>query len=265
MAILSSVGEKGINDKVDVKVIQAALNLAKSDNFKLKKRLVVDGKNGSNTIAAIEAFQKDVVKLSNPDGRIDAGGKTLKTLKANIKPGLNQDSLMAIMAMGTESTVKIYLNLLNTALPKYQINTALRTAHFLAQVGHESMSFVYTQELATGAAYEGRKDLGNTQEGDGVRFKGRGLMQLTGRDNYASYGKYINIDLFKPGNEKIPATTPKYALDVSLWFWNNRNLNKYADTDNLRAITRRVNGGYNGLVDRGLYLDRAKFFLLAQD
>ena len=169
MAILKSVGEKGINDKVDVKVIQAALNLAKSVNFKLKKRLVVDGKNGSNTITTIETFQKDVVKLSNPDGRIDAGGKTLKK---NIKVGLNQDSLMAIMAMGTESTVKMYLNLLNTALPKYQINTPLRTAHFLAQVGHESMSFVYTQELATGAAYEGRKDLGNTQKGDGLRAVG---------------------------------------------------------------------------------------------
>lgn len=137
MAILKSVGEKGINDKVDVKVIQAALNLAKSVNFKLIKRLVVDGKNGSNTITTIETFQKDVVKLSNPDGCIDAGGKTLKK---NIKVGLNQDSLMAIMAMGTESTVKMYLNLLNTALPKYQINTPLRTAHFLAQVGHESMS-----------------------------------------------------------------------------------------------------------------------------
>ncbi len=169
---------------------------------------------------------------------------------------------MAIMAMGTKSTVKVYSNLLTTALPQYEINTPLRAAHFLAQVGHESMSFVYTQELATGAAYEGRKDLGNTQKGDGIRFKGRGLIQLTGRNNYASYGQYIKIDLLKSGNEQIIATTPRYALEVSLWFWNSRNLNKYADTDNLRAITRRVNGGYNGLVDRNLYLNRAKFFLL---
>jgi len=262
MAILNSVGDKGTNEKVDVKVIQSALNLVNSTKFKLNKRLTIDGRNGSNTVAAIEAFQKDVVKLSTPDGRIDAGGKTLKTLKKNIKVSLNQDSLTAIMAMGTVPTVKIYLSLLTSALPKYKINTPLRVAHFLAQVGHESLSFVYTQELATGAAYEGRKDLGNIQKGDGVRFKGRGLMQLTGRDNYASYGKYINVDLLKAGNEKIIAISPKYALDVSLWFWNNRNLNKYADTDNLKAITRRVNGGYNGLVDRGLYLDRAKFFLL---
>jgi len=77
--------------------------------------------------------------------------------------------------------------------PKYNINTPLRMTHFLAQVGHESLSFVYTQDLASGAAYEGRKDLGNIQKSDGVRFKGRGLMQLTGRDNYASYGKYIKV------------------------------------------------------------------------
>jgi putative chitinase len=263
MAIQESVGKQGINNKVDVKVIQAALNLVQSPNFKLKNRLVIDGKNGSKTITSIEAFQKDIVKLSNPDGRIDVNGKTLKTLKKNISAGLiNQDSLSAIMAMGHKSTLKLYLNLLKTTLPKYQVNTPLRIAHFLAQIGHESMSFIYTEEIATGAAYEGRKDLGNIKKGDGVRFKGRGLLQLTGRDNYEHYGKYIKKDLLKLGNEQIVATTPKYALDVSLWFWNNRKLNKYADNDNLRAITRRVNGGYNGLLDRELYLKRAKFFLL---
>lgn len=166
------------------------------------------------------------------------------------------------MAMGTRSAIHTYLNLLNTALPKYNINSPIRLSHFLAQIGHESLSFIYTQELASGAAYEGRKDLGNTQKGDGVRFKGRGLIQLTGRDNYAHYGKYIKVDLLKLGNEQLVATTPKYTLDVSLWFWNKRKLNNYADNDNLKAITRRVNGGYNGLKDRGLYLERAKFFLL---
>ncbi|MFK5947346.1 MAG: glycoside hydrolase family 19 protein [Methylococcales bacterium] len=262
MAIKQSVGEKGKNDKVDVKIIQAALNLAQSANFKLKNRLIVDGSNGNKTITAIEYFQKNIVKLNAPDGRVDAGGTTLKVLNKNIIKGLNQDSLMAIMAMGVGPTVKIYLNLMISMFPKYQLNTPLRMAHFLAQVGHESLSFVYTQELASGAAYEGRKDLGNIQKGDGTRFKGRGLMQLTGRDNYTSYGKYIKVDLLKSGNERLVATTPKYALDVSLWFWDNRKLNKYADSDNLKAITRRVNGGYNGLQDRGDYLERAKFFLL---
>jgi len=262
MAIKQSVGDKGINDKIDVKVIQAALNLAQSVNFKLKSRLVVDGKNGAKTINAIELFQKNIVNLNTPDGRVDPAGTTLKTLKKHITKGLNQDSLMAIMAFGNSSSVNIYLNLMITMFPKYNITTPLRSAHFLAQVGHESLSFVYTQELASGAAYEGRKDLGNIKKGDGMRFKGRGLMQLTGRDNYASYGKHIKIDLLKLGNELLVATTPRYALDVSLWFWDSRKLNNHADKDNLKAITRRVNGGYNGLADRANYLERAKFFLL---
>jgi len=263
VAILQSVGEEGINDRVDVKLIQAALNLSQSDNFKLEKTLVVDGDIGRKTILAIEVFQKDIVNLSNPDGRVDPGGRTLGALKNNIVKGLNQDSLMAIMAMGRKATIKLYLPLLISALPKYKINTPLRTAHFLAQVGHESLSFVYTQEVASGAAYEGRLDLGNTLAGDGVRFKGRGLIQLTGRDNYKNYGKYISLDLLHSGNEQLIADTPEYALDVSLWFWNKRKLNDYADEDNLKAITRRVNGGYNGLEDRERYLNRAKFFLVS--
>lgn len=262
MAILNSVGDTGKNNKVDSKVIQAALNLSQSNEFKLDKKLLVDGDCGKKTIQAIELFQKNIVKLSAPDGRVDPGGKTLKTLKKHITKGLNEDSLIAIMALGKSSTLKLYISLLTSALPKYQVNTPLRIAHFLSQVGHESMSFVYTQEIASGEAYEGRADLGNTEKGDGVRFKGRGLMQLTGRANYKSYGKHINIDLLKLGNEQIVATTPKYSLDVSLWFWDSRKLNRYADNDDIRSITRRVNGGYNGLEDRERYLARAKFFLV---
>jgi putative chitinase len=263
MTIQKSVGDKGTNEPVDVKLIQVALNLSQSDKFKLNKPLVVDGKIGTKTISAITEFQKSIVKLNNPDGRVDPSGATLKTLKKNMSLGLSEDALLAIMAYGSFSTIKTYYSLMKTSLPKYKINTPLRIAHFLAQVGHESMSFKYTEELATGAAYEGRKDLGNIKKGDGVRFKGRGLIQLTGRDNYDEYGKYIKKDFLKPGNEHLIATTPKYALDVSLWFWNKRKLNKYADTDNLKSITRRVNGGYNGLPDRELYLKRAKFFLVA--
>lgn len=262
MAIQKSVGEKGVNDKVDVKIIQAALNLAQSADFKLQKKIVIDGKIGKKTISAIIDFQKAIVKLNHPDGRIDPGGATLKKLKKYISLGLSEDALVAIMAQGNLSTIKIYFSLLKLALPKYDINTPLRISHFLAQVGHESMSFVYTEELSSGAEYEGRKDLGNIKKGDGVRFKGRGLIQLTGRDNYEKYGKIIKKDLLKSGNEQLIATTPKYALDASLWFWEKHHLNKYADADNLKAITRRVNGGYNGLSERNLYLDRAKFFLL---
>ncbi len=262
MAILSSVGNKGKNAKVDVKVIQASLNLVNNSAFSLKNKLAVDGQIGKQTIDAIELFQKDVVKLKSPDGRVDPAGKTLRTLKANLTKGLSKDAFLAIMADGKKRKLFTYLPLLEPAFTTYQINTPLRTAHFLAQVGHESLSLVYTEEIASGAAYEGRKDLGNIQKGDGVRFKGRGLIQLTGRANYEKYGKAIGVDFLKSGNESLVATTPKYALDVSLWFWSSRKLNRHADKDDLRAITRRVNGGYNGLKDRQHYLDRAKFFLV---
>jgi putative chitinase len=98
--------------------------------------------------------------------------------------------------------------------------------------------------LANGAAYEGRSDLGNTKKGDGPRFKGRGLIQLTGRSNYASYGKYANLNLLQKGNESLISTIPRYALDVSLWFWENQRLNLYADADNLMVITSRLKNRY---------------------
>jgi putative chitinase len=228
----------------------------------MSKNLVVDGKSGGKTVAAIEGFQQSVVGMGTPDGRVDPGGRTQTTLKKHLSKGLSEDALLAIMAKGDSSTIKTYLTLLKTALSKYQINTPLRMAHFLAQVGHESLSLKYTRELASGVAYEGRADLGNTQKGDGVRFKGRGLIQITGRDNYAKYGTYAKLDLLKKGNEELIATKPKYALDASLWFWDVRKLNSHADADDLRAITRRVNGGYNGLAERQDYLSRAKFFLV---
>ena len=156
----------------------------------------------------------------------------------------------------------MYLPLFQAKLPKYQIITPLRIAHFLAQVGHESLSLTYTEELASGEAYEGRKDLGNIEKGDGKRFKGRGLIQLTGRNNYEAYSNDACLNLMHKGNEKFVSQVPTYALDASLWFWKRQNLNERADMDDLRGITRRVNGGYNGLEDREKYLARAKFFLI---
>lgn len=262
MAIIKSVGRKGVNQSVDVKLIQAALNQVAVPEFTLPKKLVVDGEIGPKTNQCISEFQKDVVRLPKPDGRFDPGGKTLAALKKIIKKGISLDALLSIMAYGTKANIEKFLPLLRSQLPIYQINSPLRIAHFFAQVGHESYSFQYTEELASGQAYEGRKDLGNTQKGDGVRFKGRGLIQLTGRANYEKYAEYACVLLLNKPNEKLVATSPWYALDASLWFWSKRKLNRYADSDDLRSITRRVNGGFNGLADREAYLARAKFFLL---
>lgn len=262
MSIKQSVGNGGVNNKLDVKLIQAALTLSQSPALETAFVMAIDGIVGKKTISAIELYQSEIVGMSKPDGRIDPNGTTIKRLKETIKKGLSIEALIAIMGNGNPTIVKGYHQLLVNHLPRYGVNTPLRTAHFLAQVGHESMSFVYTEEIASGIAYEGRKDLGNTEKGDGIRFKGRGLIQLTGRKNYSDYGDYACLNLLSKGNERLVSLHPVYALDASLWFWDKRKLNTYADKDDLRAITRRVNGGYNGLTDRQSYLDRAKFFIL---
>lgn len=132
-------------------------------------------------------------------------------------------------------------------LEKYEVNTTKRLAMFLAQVAHESDSFNTTQEYASGRAYEGRKDLGNTQKGDGTRYKGRGLIQLTGRANYREYGKLMGMDL--EGNPQLVLDFP-VALEVSLLYWHKKGLNKLADLGDIRRCTKLINGGYNGLADR---------------
>lgn len=132
-------------------------------------------------------------------------------------------------------------------LKDYGIDSPQRMRHFLAQVGHESAGFKTTQEYASGRAYENRKDLGNVNPGDGTKYKGRGLIQITGRANYQKYGKKLNLDLV---NKPELAEDPVNSLKIAGEYWKDHDLNKFADQDNIRAITRRINGGYNGLRDR---------------
>lgn len=118
---------------------------------------------------------------------------------------------------------------------------------FLAQIGHESGQLRYVRELASGEAYEGRKDLGNTQPGDGVRYKGRGLIQVTGRNNYALCGKALGLPLVeKPEMLELP----EYAVESAGWYWNSRNLNSLCDLNRFDLLTKRINGGLNGYADR---------------
>ena len=138
----------------------------------------------------------------------------------------------------------------------FGLNTRDRIIHYLAQVFHESGSLRYVEELASGAQYEGRKDLGNTQKGDGKRFKGRGFIQLTGRKNYQDF---YNDGWCSDNIVAYPNLVSNFPLNqmVSLWFWDRNNLNDLADLDNgingeeiVKRITKKVNGGYNGLDDR---------------
>lgn len=133
---------------------------------------------------------------------------------------------------------------------KYGINTPERMRHFLAQTAHESAGFKTAKEYASGKEYEGRRDLGNTQPGDGQRYKGRGVIQLTGRANYKTYGDKLGIDLV---NNPELAANPEVAWKVAGQYWQDHKLNELADRGDIVGITRRINGGTNGLKDRKRY------------
>lgn len=144
------------------------------------------------------------------------------------------------------------------------IDTPLRQCHFLAQIGHESGELRYREEIASGAAYEGRPDLGNTQKGDGVRFKGRGLIQLTGRANVEHYARDSGRADLIDHPERI-AAEPELCCDVAGWYWMRHDLNRWADRDDVVKVTRLINGGANGLADRRRLLAHAKAVLMAPE
>lgn len=122
-------------------------------------------------------------------------------------------------------------------------------AMFLAQCAHESGNFKYSEEIASGKAYEGRKDLGNTQPGDGKRFKGRGYLQVTGRANYTAFAKRSGIDVLS--NPDIIAKDPKVAAMASVdWWLNNSRARRAGQAGDILAASKAVNGGTNGLDDR---------------
>jgi putative chitinase len=145
-------------------------------------------------------------------------------------------------------------------LESYRIDTVLRIAHFMGQVTHECAGFRTTEEFASGAAYNDRDDLGNTQPGDGPRYKGRGLMQLTGRFNYRQMGEKLGLPLEE---KPVLAGEPLTSLRIACEYWKSRDINDPADQDDLLTVTRRVNGGLRGLDDRRDYLRKAKTALAA--
>lgn len=140
---------------------------------------------------------------------------------------------------------------LNAAMQEFHINSPLRQAAFLAQIAHESGELRYVKEIASGSAYEGRKDLGNTQPGDGMTYKGRGLIQITGRNNYADCGKSLGVDLITNPEE---LETKDLACRSAAWFWASHGLNDLADKGDFERITKRINGGKTGIQGRYAYL-----------
>ena len=163
-----------------------------------------------------------------------------------------------------KSKYESYLPFLKEAMKEANIDTKLRAAHFLAQIGHESGGFGWFKEFASGKAYDitvnpkKAKELGNTQPGDGPKYKGRGSIQITGKANYKSCGEALGVDLI--ANPSL-LQSKEYAFRAAAWFWNRHNLNQYSDADDIRKLTKKINGGYNHLADRQKLLGRWKKLL----
>lgn len=145
--------------------------------------------------------------------------------------------------------------LAEAAMIEFGITTQQRAEMFLAQVLHESGGLAWFEELADGSAYEGRADLGNVRPGDGKRYKGRGPIQLTGRANYRWAGSRLGLAL-----EAIPTIAAEHRIGwrIAGLYWQSRGLNALADRGDFLTITRRINGGTNGLASRQLYLRRLR-------
>ena len=155
-----------------------------------------------------------------------------------------------------------WLPVIESAMLEFGINTQQRQAMFLSQIGHESGGMRYTVEIwgntAAQISYEGRKNLGNTQVGDGFKYRGRGLIQTTGRYNYEATAKALGIDCV---NNPDLLAEPENAARSAAWWWQSHNLNKYADADDCRGCTKVINGGYNGLDQRLALYEAAKSVL----
>src|SRR4051794_4241420 len=163
--------------------------------------------------------------------------------------------LLEVMPRIPKDMVERHRELLNAAMKEFEINTPKRQAAFLAQLAHESGELKYMEEIASGEAYEGRKSLGNTQPGDGKRYKGRGPIQLTGRANYRRAGEALKLDLEAKPEE---VAKPEIGCRVAGWFWKTHGLNELADAGDFKQITKRINGGFNGLAAREKYHELAK-------
>jgi predicted chitinase len=166
--------------------------------------------------------------------------------------------LCAIVPTLSQTAAATLVDPINYAMQEANIDTPMRQAAFVAQIAHETGGFRWFHELGSDAyfrRYDGRIDLGNTQPGDGARFKGRGFIEITGRTNYQKAGAALGLDLI---DNPALAETPAVGARIAAWYWQSHNLNELADKGAFLTITRRINGGLNGLADREAYYERAK-------
>ena len=205
----------------------------------------VDSDFGSKTQKAVMAFQKDA-------GLPVTGDIDTTTAKALSE----KESVMYRVPVGFTKNYTATQKQNFKAAEEAGVGAGLKgveLASYMAQVAHESDNFKTSEEYASGAAYEGRKDLGNTQVGDGKKYKGRAYIQLTGRDNYKKAGDALGLDLI---NNPALAEEPKNAAAISVWFWKTKVKPQVPDFMDTERVTKVVNGGFNGLNDRLKYFNR---------
>jgi len=173
--------------------------------------------------------------------------------------------LCRVMTLCPFERALLFAGPISDAMTEFAIDSTLaRQAAFIAQIAHESGELQYVAELASGAAYECRADLGNCFTGDGIKFKGRGLLQITGRSNYADCSLALFGNALRLLNDPRLLETPQYAADSAGWFWSSRGLNAYADAGDFETISVKINGRNkatgmpNGYSQRMMYWRRAQ-------
>jgi putative chitinase len=227
---------------MNIREVQAAL-------VSLGYALVIDGVDGPKTRSAVQAFQRG--RGLAADGIV--GPQTIRALQAATAekaeprtqaPATVTAGLLSALSRscGAFASPVVVQGIADNAewIKEAGIDTPGRVAEFLAQACLETDYFRALEEYASGAAYEGRKNLGNVVAGDGKRFKGRGIFQCTGRDNYARYGKRLGLDLIK---EPALAARPDVSVRIAVLYWNDKGLNAYADRGDTKAISRAINRG----------------------
>lgn len=218
---------------------------------------------------------------------LEAPSTTTNSIGIN---ALKPEQLGQILGTDSHERVDQYLDALNDCCAKYNINTYLRMANFLAQVCHESSNFRAVSENLNYSASALRKvfgkyfnddtiaedyarqpekianrvyanRMGNNDEasGDGWAYRGRGLMQLTGKNNYLHFSNAYGADVV--AQPELVAETPELCVAVAGWYWDTNRLNRLADEDDIKKITKKINGGYHGLEDREAKLTKIKSVL----
>ena len=245
-------------DGIDVPILDKEGNPFILDYNALQAPPVVDTGPSDADIKQIEDSDKFINDIQS--GTFDSSSltseeapQTKETLGGTVSNFLRR--IRPVVSSRAPEKVLSVLDGADDILQEFGITGDDRLKHFFAQISHESGGFRHMVEKRSDTSAERKygvgtrvgRILGNTQRGDGAKYKGRGFIQLTGRDNYTRYGRKIGVDLV---NNPEQAADPETALKIAAAYWESKGLNRLADQDNIREITRRINGGFNGFSDR---------------